>query len=127
MAGLDGAFKKAAIKLGVGLFLIAGLVGARIATVDRGGVEGEIAELEAAQAALEAESSPATAGMPAAPEADSLVARVSDSVRARFPGGDAEAAAPDPDRLVRCRLPAETQFSRAADCLSRGGDAEELD
>lgn len=122
---LEKALTKAGWKLGGGLLLVGALVGVRIVTADPDGIKAEIAELETLERALERDAEERGVESPRTEADDGLMARMSATVRDRMPGR-AEPG-PDPNRLVRCQLGGGIQFTRAADCQSRGGDAIDVD
>lgn len=124
------AIVKAGWKLGGGLLLVGAVIGVRIVTADPDGIEGEIEQLDALEAELSAETEARreAASVPVeedreGPEADGLVARMSATVRASLRGQE---PGPDPNRVVRCDLGGGIQFTRAADCQSRGGDITDV-
>ena len=129
---IKSAWRNAAIKLGVGSFLVAAVLGIRILTVTPTGVEAEIAELEPERNELDhevpvpsPEASPeasleARAAQPAQGE-PSLVSRLGASIRERLSAPDSGAR--DGDKLVSCRVAGSTRFMRADDCAMRGGRA----
>lgn len=133
---MKSAWRMAGIKLGAGLFVLCAVVGIRVVSVEPQGIEGEIAELEAA-VPDESESPIEVAENPAAPgedPPDSLAARLGARVRSATGGADSSAdstanaggSGGDPDELVSCRLASGVQFMRAADCAMRAGDATVL-
>ncbi len=122
-SGMKSAWLRAGLKLGVGLALVLALIGIRMITANRDGVESGIAALERLDSELAAESLPATAAPvtegPRGADAGggSIVARLSAGVL----GSDSGARGGD--ELVSCRLGATTQFMRSDDCAIRGGAA----
>jgi hypothetical protein len=119
---LKHALVKAGTKLGIGLALLAAVIGIRIVTATPRGVEAEIEELERIDRELAMES----AAAPAAAE-ESAPSGAEPSMVSRLTGGLSEAleksdAGPrDGDKLVSCRLGAGAQYMRADDCAMRGG------
>ncbi len=133
-ADLRRACSKAAIKAGIGLCVVAAVLGIRIVTADRDGVEGEIAELEAfeAQRASELEPTPANGAAGRAPASDTLAAApaappTATAGAAAAPSKRRRSSATGEERLVACDLGGGRQFTRAADCAARGGRLVELD
>jgi len=114
---------KALAKLGIGLSLLAAVIGIRLATMNPEGVESGIHELERLEAQIASESGSAnsrSSGAEAVPD-DSIVSRISAGVRKHMPGSDSGSR--DGDKLVSCHLDGRTQFMRADDCAMRGGDS----
>lgn len=126
---LKQACVKASMKLGGGLLLVAAMIGVRIVTAAPDGIESDVAELEAIESELAAEAAETGSKRPepVAAEDDSIVSRLGASVMDRLPSGSTASRGPDPERLVSCRLGGSTQFMRAGDCLSRGGDSTDFD
>jgi hypothetical protein len=132
-ATLESAFKWAGLKLGGGLMFIVAIIGIRVVTAIPAGVESEIAELEALESEIAAES--VSAGRRVEPkvdpkemppvEDDSLASRLGATVRERLSGP--KEAGPDVDRLVSCSLANGIHFMRAADCATRGGRSTDFD
>jgi len=128
---IETAIKRAGLKLGGGLLLLAALIGIRIITAQPGGIESEIAELE------QHESEVAEGGQieprAAAPEAATANAEASRSMLSglglsgRASSSASGPSALDADRLVSCELRGSVQFMRGADCATRGGRATDLD
>jgi hypothetical protein len=115
------ALVRSAAKLGIGLGLLAAVIGIRIVTATPRGVESEIAKLDRFEQATASETpdtaSPAPAATPA--ESDSLVDRLSTTLREGLPKSDPGAR--DGDKLVSCRLATGMHYMRADDCATRGG------
>lgn len=130
---IQRALIKAGAKLGIGLSLLAAVIGIRVITTAPAGVEGEIEELAAIEAELAAETARAESARgsradreePEAEPADSLVGRLSKTARTAA-GGSGESDPDDAERLVSCQLPGGSQFMRAADCATRGGQSTDL-
>ena len=111
----------AGMKLGGGLFLIAAVLGIRIVTATPSGVEGDIAELEAAEAGWSADVAEVAEGaerVEVGSKSEALEAAV---VRSRALSTRSSARSQDAERLVSCNIGGATQFMRAADCATRGG------
>lgn len=122
---MDEDLRKATCKVGIklagGMLVIGAVLGIRVVTLDSGGINGEIAELEAVEEALVQDAEERGVKAPERVQDDSLVARIGAAVRENLRLAKTNTG-PDADRLVSCRLGSSTQFMRAADCLSRGGD-----
>lgn len=134
---------RAGAKLGIGLSLVAAVLGVRVITTAPAGVEGEVAKLERVEAELANEraesgqpvgkaddtpSQPTAAAVRSegSAEDDSIVSRFSAGVRKTVGGSSDRDGDLDAERLVSCRLPTGTQFMRAADCGLRGGQSTDL-
>ena len=117
------ACSKAAAKLGIGLSLLAAVIGMRLMTAMPEGVESGVEELERLDERIAAESPAANSGAQEVEPAqdDSIVARLSAGVREHIPSSDSGLR--DGDKLVSCRLGGNTQYTRADDCAMRGGDS----
>lgn len=128
-ATLESAFKRAGLKFGGGLIFIVAIIGIRVVTATSAGIESEIAELEALESEIAAES--VSMGRRVEPketppvEDGSLASRLGATVRERLSGPTA--AGPDADRLVSCSLANGIHFMRAADCATRGGRSTDFD
>lgn len=124
---MKSAVFKVGAKLGLGLGLIAAVIGIRIVTATPKGVEAEIAELDAVAAETGVVANTPSVGEPRPNEQapPSLVSRLGAGMRERIPGS--ERSARDDDKLVSCRLGSGTQFMRAADCATRGGRSTVLE
>jgi len=120
---IQRAIAMALAKLGLGLLLVAAVVGIRVVTVAPAGVEGDIEALERTHAeAIRAQTGSAAEPVPD-PQAEP---EEGDSLFSFFEGDAAEADAlperdADADRLVRCEIAGGLQFMRGADCAARGG------
>ncbi len=121
-AELRKAWRRAGIKGGGGLLVLAGLVGVRLVTAPPDGLEADLAELEAAEAELRAEA----ASEPGSEDAGAGVDAAAPGAPSPRTGADRMPSGSDPDRLVSCRLGGSLQFTRAADCLARGGASRDL-
>jgi len=119
---LRSAWILAGVKLGLGLFFVAAVIGIRVVTVSP---EPEDAANGASTSLAEpAPQATAPDRLRADPPvetttADSVLGRVVDGVREQIPGE--RAGSRDGDKLVSCRLAGKTQFMRADDCAMRGG------
>lgn len=114
---------RAGTKLVAGLAVLGAVIGIRIVTATRVGVEGEIAELERFEA--EQASAAETGLLPNDTRALSASASREIGSDAANAGGAAPDAS-DLDRMVRCFLGGSQQFMRAGDCATRGGELGEL-
>jgi len=112
---------KAGAKLGIGLSLLAAVIGIRMVTTTAEGVESGIKDLERLDAQIASESASTNANAPdtAPVPDDSIVSQLGAGIRERLPGGDPRSR--DGDKLVSCRLGDSTHFMRADDCAMRGG------
>ena len=121
------AMTKSGWKLGGGLLIVCALIGVRIVTADPDGIGDDIEALEDLEAELVEDAKERGTKRPeaAAADDDGLVARMSATVRDSL-STDTDRG-PDPNRLVRCDLGGGTQFMRAADCQTRGGDLTDVD
>jgi hypothetical protein len=120
---MRSACLKAAAKLGIGLSLLAAVIGIRLVTVTPDGVESEIEKLKLLDARIASESSPANshAQEDEPGSDDSILSRLSAGAREHMPSSDSGRR--DGDKLVSCQLDGTTQFTRADDCAMRGGDS----
>jgi hypothetical protein len=120
---MKSALWKAGAKLGIGLTLVAAVVGFRMITVTPEGVPAAIEKLEEldSQIAAEAAENDAADAALAKGGDDSFVARFGTGVREHLSGSDSDSR--DGERLVSCRLSGRTQFMRADDCAVRGGES----
>ena len=118
---LRKACRNAGIKLCGGLLVVSGLVGVRVITAAPDGLEADLAELETLERALEAEARPPESAASDVPVEPSRI----DRLTAARSSPASEGA--DPDRLVTCRIAGSTQFTRAADCLARGGSSKDIE
>jgi hypothetical protein len=113
------ACMKAGAKLGVGLSLLAAVIGIRLVTTTPDGVESGIEELArldgqiASEAAIKDSETPDAE--PAA--ADSIVSRLSEG------RPNSASRSQDGEKMVSCRLSGTTHFMRADDCAMRGGSS----
>lgn len=114
---------KAAAKLGIGLSLLAAVIGIRLVTATHEGIESGIEELERLEAQMASESNSTQSETPDVGPAsvDSIVSRLGEGMLEHMP--DSDPGPPDGDKLVSCRLGASTHFMRAGDCSMRGGDS----
>lgn len=134
---IERAIKRAGLKLGGGLLLLAAVIGLRVVAVSPDFVEDEVAKL--ALVDLEAEETtagPIAAGAgraaesvsPTAPKTtdgeNSVVSRLGAGVKQRL--GGRGSAGSDAERMVSCEIAGRIQFTRAADCAARGGRSSEL-
>jgi hypothetical protein len=119
-AELRRAWRRAGIKAGGGLLGLAGLVGLRLISAVPAGLEADLAELEAVEAELYVASKAASAPASTTRTPEATGASTLERLWAAAPPGS------DPDRLVSCRLAGVVQFTRAADCLARGGESRDL-
>ncbi|HPG24462.1 MAG: hypothetical protein H6748_18985 [Spirochaetaceae bacterium] len=128
---LKRACLRAGIKLGVGLSVVAALVGLRIVTVTPSGLASDLAELEAVdrERAAEREDERASGddsptagrrGESGASDAQAPLGRLESGLRGVL-GESGTEVEPDAERLVACRLGERVEFMRAADCALRGG------
>jgi hypothetical protein len=121
---MKSACLKAGAKLGIGLSLLAAVIGIRLVTTQPDGVESDIRELERLDAQLASE---ATAANPEAPAAKST--DVDDSIVSRFSRGihdlksNSDSRSRAGDKLVSCSLAGRTHFMRENDCAMRGGES----
>jgi hypothetical protein len=117
------ACSKAAAKLGIGLSLLAAVIGIRLVTATPEGIESGVEELERLEAQIASESNSTRSETPDADPAsgDSIVSRLGAGMLEHMP--DSDPGPRDGDKLVSCRLGASTHFMRAGDCSMRGGDS----
>jgi hypothetical protein len=117
------ACSKAAAKLGIGLSLLAAVIGIRLVTAMPEGIESGIEELERLEAQIGSESNSTRSETPDVDPAsgDSIVSRLGAGMLEHMP--DSDSGPRDGDKLVSCRLGASTHFMRAGDCSMRGGDS----
>jgi len=113
---------KAGAKLGIGLSLLAAVIGIRLVTTTPEGIESGIEELERLDAQIAAETAAANAETPEAEPTseDSIVSRLTAGIAEGGPGSDSRSE--DADKMVSCRLVGSTHFMRADDCAMRGGE-----
>jgi len=118
---------KASAKLGIGLSLLAALIGIRLVTTTPEGIESGIEELERLEAQIEFESNETQFETPEVEPAsgDSIVSRLGAGMLEGR--SDSDPGSRDGDKLVSCRLGASTHFMRARDCSMRGGDSTVID
>jgi hypothetical protein len=123
---MKSACLKAAVKLGIGLSLLGAVIGIRLVTTTRDGVESGIKELERLDEQIASESISTNSGTREAEPAadDSIVSRLAAGVREHMPSSDSRSG--DGDKLVSCRLGGSTHFMRADDCAIRGGESTVL-
>ena len=114
---------KAGAKLGIGLSLLAAVIGIRLVTTTPEGIESGIEELERLDAQIAAEAAAANAEIPEAEPTseDSIVSRLTAGIAEGSPGSDLRS--PDADKMVSCRLAGSTHFMRADNCAMRGGES----
>lgn len=114
---------RAAAKLGMGLSLLAAVIGIRLVTATSSGVESGIRELERLESQIESESTVTASDTDAAEPVsdDSIGARLSTGVRNHFSGS--EPGTRGGEKLVSCRLADGIHFMRADDCAMRGGQS----
>jgi hypothetical protein len=117
------ACMKAGAKLGVGLSLLAAVIGIRLVTTTSDGVESGIEELERLDAQIASEAVARDSETPDAEPAadDSIVSRLSARMREGRP--DSASRSQDGEKMVSCRLSGSTHFMRADDCAMRGGES----
>jgi len=117
------ALWKAGAKLGIGLILVAAVVGIRMISVTPGGVPAAIEKLDQldSEMAAEAAENELAASALAEDADDSVVSRLGAGMRERFSGSDSGSR--DGERMVSCRLSGQTRFMRADDCAVRGGES----
>ncbi len=120
---LQRACVKAGVKLGIGMGLLAAVIGIRVITTTSDGVEAGVEALERLKDEIAAESASGDSGRerPSSKANDSIASRLSAGLRERLPGGDFGSR--DGDKLVSCRFGATTRFMRADDCAMRGGES----
>ncbi len=132
---METAIKRAGLKLGGGLLLLAALIGVRIVTVTPRGIESEIAELEQLESSIadsdRLENAPASPTSAADAEASGSILsglglgeRESSTASGSTSSGSSSR---DAERLVSCEIGGSVQFTRGADCATRGGRATDLD
>ena len=128
-SGMKKAWRRAGLKLGVGLALVAALIGIRMITARREGVESGIAELERLESELAAEPISGTSAPVADGKSTEAPGDADGSIVSRLGAGilGSDSRPHDGDRLVSCRLDGATRFMRADDCALRGGDATGLE
>ena len=133
---IETAIKRAGLKLGGGLLLLAALIGVRIVTAQPGGIESQIAELEQHESEVSdggrmdppAAVPKAEAATAATADAETSGSRLSGLGLSRGESSGASGSSPrGADRLVSCELRGSVQFMRGADCATRGGRATDLD
>lgn len=114
---------KAGAKLGIGLSLLAAVIGIRLVTTTPEGIESGIEELERLDAQMAAEAVVANAEITQAEPTseDSIVSRLTAGIAEGSSGSDSRS--PDADKMVSCRLAGSTHFMRADDCAMRGGES----
>ena len=123
---MKSAWLRTGMKLGIGLALIAAVIGIRMITATPDGIESGIAELERLDSQLAAEAAPSAAEKAAtASDSDDEGA----SIVSRLSGGmlGSDSGSRDGDKLVSCRVNGATQFMRADDCAMRGGESTLFD
>lgn len=122
---MKSAIWKASAKLGIGLTLVAAIVGIRIITAKPEGVPAALERLEALDSQIAAEAAENEEAAVAATSAedgdDSFVSRLGAGMREHLPGSEPDSR--DGERMVSCRLSERTQFMRADDCAVRGGES----
>ena len=114
---------KAGAKLGIGLSLLAAVIGIRLVTTTPEGIESGIEELERLDAQIAAEAAAANAEIPEAEPTseDSIASRLTAGIVEGSPGSDSRSQ--DADKMVSCRLAGSTHFMRADNCAMRGGES----
>ena len=119
---LKTACLKASAKLGIGLTLVAAVVGIRMVSVTPEGVPASLEKLSQLDSEMAADSAEVerVAAEASGGEGDSMASRLGAGLREHFPGSEPNSR--DGDRLVSCRLNGRNQFMRADDCASRGGE-----
>jgi hypothetical protein len=111
---------KAGLKMGIGLFVVAAVLGIRVVSVERLDDSSQIAG-DGRVADTRPIDRVEIAKDEAAREADeSSMRQVMTGMRERLPGSASAEARPG-DRMVSCRLRGTTQFMTADDCAMRGG------
>ncbi len=122
-AEMKSACIKAGAKAGIGLALVAAVIGIRIVTATPDGVASGIDALEKldSEIAVEAKADESAASAGEASEEDSFVSRLGAGMREHLPASDSRSR--EGDRMVSCRLGGATQFMRADDCAMRGGES----
>ena len=120
---MRSAYWKASAKLGIGLTLLAAIIGIRMVVATPEGVPAAIEKLDQLNAALAAESAERERSS-AAGATDSIVSRLSAGMLEHLPGSSSPTRGGD--QLVSCRLNDRTQFMRADDCAMRGGESTVL-
>lgn len=115
---MKSACLKAGAKLGIGLTLVAAVIGIRMISVTPDGVPAAIEKLEALDSELAAESAEKERAASAGDSENSIVSRLG----AGIGFSDSEPDSRDGDRLVSCKLSGRNQFMRADDCAMRGGE-----
>lgn len=120
---MKSACSRAAAKLGIGLSLLAAVIGIRMLTTTPPGVESGIKKLERLDAQIASESTFANSETSDAEPSsgDSIVSRLSAGIQERMPSFDSRSR--DGDKLVSCRLANGSHFMRADDCAMRGGES----
>lgn len=121
---MKSACLKAGAKLGIGLSLLAAVIGIRLVTTTPDGVESDIRELERLDAQMASEATAANPETPAAESTDvddSIVSRFSEGIHGLKSNSDSRSRAGD--ELVSCRLAGRTHFMRANDCAMRRGES----
>jgi hypothetical protein len=118
-AEMRSAWMIAGLKMGLGFFVVAAVLGIRVVSV---APERDAAEFE--------DDVPVAASQPIEPAGlvadappnneDSSIGRVMTGMRERLPGSGAAERRPG-DRMVSCRMRGATQFMTADDCATRGG------
>ena len=112
---------KAAAKLGIGLTLVAAVVGIRMITVTPEGVPAAIEKLEQLDSQIAAEAAASERAARASDEDadDSFASRFGAGMREQFSDSDSDSR--NGERMVSCRVSGRKQFMRADDCAIRGG------
>lgn len=120
---LKTAYWKAGAKLGIGLTLVAAVVGIRMISVTPEGVPAAIEKLEQLDSEIAAEAAENERAATALVEDgdESLVSRLGAGMREHLQ--DSDSGSPDGERMVSCRSNGRTQFMRADDCAVRGGES----
>lgn len=123
---MKSACLKAGAKLGVGLSLLAAVIGIRLVTTRPAGIEAGIEELERLDAQITSEAIAKTSETLETSEkapgpGDSIVSRLSAGIHDDRPSSASRSQ--EGAKLVSCRLSGSIHFMRADDCAMRGGES----
>lgn len=116
---MQKAWTTAALKMGIGLFVVVGLLGIRIVTALPDHASRSTVRDAAAADSFERFDRDLSAAAKVASDAETGSGADSNESR----GPSAPPVLRDGDRLVSCQLPRGAQFMTADDCAMRGGES----
>jgi len=119
-AAIRSAWIKAGLKMGLGVFVVAAVLGIRVVSVGRLDDSSKIAGSGPVADALPVERAGIAKDEALGDTEESSMRQVMTGMRERLPGS-ANAEARPGDRMVSCRIRGTTQFMTADDCAMRGG------